>query len=188
MSEEPSHPNDWLFLPIVTLNLWTWNTLKQSLQKASPLVSPGQVTISMLRPRYTQLSAGPSAGHLMPNNQQDSSTAPLIKREDAYSHTKLTDTSNHTTWHHPSHKRNTQHYPPECRLLSLPPGGYTIPWTNLTNEGANNRSKWKGDHKQTKLNKMIQKRNMLQMKKQGKNPQDQINEEKIGNRLENNSQ
>lgn len=35
---------------------------------------------------------------------------------------------------------------------------------------------------------MIQKRNMLQMKEQGKNPQDQINEEKIGNLLENNSQ
>ena len=35
---------------------------------------------------------------------------------------------------------------------------------------------------------MIQKRNTLQMKKQGKNPQDQINEEKTGNLLENNSQ
>ena len=29
---------------------------------------------------------------------------------------------------------------------------------------------------------------MLQMKEQGKNPQDQINEEKTGNLLENNSQ
>ena len=35
---------------------------------------------------------------------------------------------------------------------------------------------------------MIQKRNMLQMKEQGKYPQDQINEEKTGNLLENNSQ
>lgn len=127
-SEETSHLNDWLFLPVVAPNLWTWNTLKQSLQKASPLISPGQVTISTLRPGYTQLPAGPSAGHLIPNNQQDSNTAPLIKREDAYRHTKLTDTSSHSTWHSPSHKRvNTQHHPPVCRLLSLPPGSLHNP-------------------------------------------------------------
>lgn len=128
MSEEPSYANDWLFLPIVALNLWTWNTLKQSLQKASPLISPGQVTVSTLRPGYTQLPAGPSAGHLVPDNQQDSNRAILIKREDAYSHTKLTDTSNHTTWHSPSPKKvNTPHHPPECRLLSLPPGSLHNP-------------------------------------------------------------
>ena len=39
----------------------------------------------------------------------------------------------------------------------------------------------KGDLKHSKLNKIRKQRNILQMKEQGKNPQDQINEEEIGN-------
>ena len=36
-------------------------------------------------------------------------------------------------------------------------------------------------HKPSKLDKMRRQKNKLQMKEQGKNPQDQINEEEIGN-------
>ena len=37
----------------------------------------------------------------------------------------------------------------------------------------------KGDQKHSKVNKTKRQRNMQQMKEHGKNPQDQINEEKI---------
>ena len=39
----------------------------------------------------------------------------------------------------------------------------------------------KGDLKHNKLDKMRRQRNMIQMKEQDKNPQDEINEEEIGN-------
>ena len=79
---------------------------------------------------------------------------------------------------------------PERRHQSLPSGSVHKPLDQPCPLGADTRSKrnynpaaslQKGDLKHRKLDKMRRPRNMLQTKKQDKNPQNQVNEEEIGN-------
>lgn len=60
------------------------------------------------------------------------------------------------------------------------------PWTNLTTrqqkqEELQPYSLWKGNHKHSNLDKMRWQRNLLKMKEQGKNSQNQITKEETGN-------
>ena len=70
----------------------------------------------------------------------------------------------------PSTRKPTQPTEP-----TLPTGGKHQKQQELRTD-----SLWKGDPKHSKLSKMRRQRNTLQMKEQGKNPPDQINEEEIG--------
>ena len=66
--------------------------------------------------------------------------------------------------------------PTQATGLTSPTGG-----RHQKQEGKQPQSLQKGDHKHSKLDKIKRQRNKLQTKEQGKNPQDQINEEEIGN-------
>ena len=66
-------------------------------------------------------------------------------------------------------------WPTQASGPTLPTGG-----RHQKQEELQPCSLWKGDIKQSKLDKMRRQRNMLQMKEQDKNPQYQISKEEIG--------
>ena len=87
-----------------------------------------EISISTPRPSSTQRPASQSAGHPMPNNQQDRNTATPISTEAAQNHNKATDTPKHTTRRGPAHQRDKiQPHPPEHRHQSPPPGSLHNP-------------------------------------------------------------
>ena len=83
----------------------------------------------------------------------------------------------------------TQLHPPVGRHLSLISGSPHKPQDQLhppegrhqKQEELQSSSQQKGVYKHRKLGKMRWQRNMFQMKEQDKNPQEQLNEEEIGN-------
>ena len=115
----------------------------------------------------------------MPNNQQDRNKAPSISRKAASSGNKLRDTPKHTP------QNLTQLCSSEGKDTAPSTSPFhkeasTSPWTNLTDQGAEQQKRNYGpeapvkrtDHK---LDKMRQQRRRLQTKEQDKNTQNQIN-------------
>ena len=86
-------------------------------------------------------------------------------------------------------RRKSKFHPPEGRYQSLPLGSLRKPQDqpqpsediHPKQEELWSCSLLKGDHKHRNLDKMRQPRNMLKMKEQHKNLQEQLNEEEIGN-------
>lgn len=66
-----------------------------------------------------------------------------LKLYEAHRHLKT-----HTCCGPAYQREKTQHHPPDCRRQSLPLGRQHKLWTNLTQEGTDNRSKGNCDHRQ----------------------------------------
>ena len=87
-----------------------------------------EISISTSRPSFTQRPASYSAGHPMPNNQQDRNTAPSISRQAAKNHNKATDTPKYKTRRGCAHQKDKiQPHPPELRHQSPQTGSLHNP-------------------------------------------------------------
>ena len=137
-----------------------------------------------LRPGAIQLLTAYNTGHLT------QTTSKLRTQTKSSADGLPSDTlKHHLTQSCPSEggKKKSHLLPPVCRHKSLSIEAYKNHWTNLIHwdKDQNQKKIWpyslgKGDLKHSNVGKMKRQRNIVQMKEQVKNSQDQINKEEIG--------